>query len=125
MNFEYKLAVRRRSLPAFGTDTGFEPIGPPARIARLVALSHQFESQVRLGQVDDYEELARLHCVSPARIGQIVILSQLAPAIQEYVLFLSAEHAGLITEIELREIAREVRWDRQIARFENLVSLHS
>jgi hypothetical protein len=60
--------------------------------------------------------------VSPARIAQIVILSQLAPEIQEYVLFLSAEHAGLITEPELREIARELRWDRQRTLFRQMLS---
>jgi hypothetical protein len=56
----------------------------------------------------DDDDLARRSGVSPARVAQIVILTQLAPAIQEYVLFLSAEHAGLITEIELREVAREI-----------------
>jgi hypothetical protein len=30
------------------------------------------------------------------------------------VLFLSVEHAGLITELQLREIAGELRWDRQL-----------
>ena len=60
----------------------------------------------------DYVELANLRQVSPARVAQIVVLGQLAPDIQEYLLFLSAEHAGLIGERQLREIAREPRWDR-------------
>ena len=76
-------------------------------------------------EVKDYDELARRCGVSAARIAQIVVLSQLAPVIQEYVLFLSAEHTGLITEVELREIAREVRWDKQLAAFENLVRRHN
>jgi hypothetical protein len=36
-------------------------------------------------------------------VGQIVTLSLLASAIQEHVLFLPAENAGLISERELRE----------------------
>jgi hypothetical protein len=125
MTFEYRLPVRRRALPPFQSDHAIEPVGQPARLARLVALSHQLEARVQSGQVKDYDALARLNGVSPARIAQIVILSQLAPAIQEYVLFLSAEHAGLITEVELREIAREIHWNRQLGRFQDLVARHS
>jgi hypothetical protein len=69
-------------------------------------------------------ELAELAHLSPARIAQIVILAQLAPEIQEYVLFLSAEHSGLVAERELREIAREPRWDRQRECFEEMIRRH-
>ena len=68
--------------------------------------------------------MARLAQVSPVRIAQIVILGQLAPDIQEHVLFLSGEHSGLITERQLREIASEARWDRQRASFERLMANH-
>ena len=125
MIFEYRLPVRRRSLPAFPSGQAGESMGPPARVARLVALAHQLEAKVRSGEVKDYDELARLSGVSPARIAQIVILSQLAPPIQEYVLFLSTEHAGLISELQLREIARDIRWDRQMESFRELVSQRS
>jgi len=52
-------------------------------------------------------------------------LTQLAPDIQEYILFLSSEHAGLITEHELRRIARELNWDQQRAGFRALVGKHT
>jgi hypothetical protein len=120
--FEYKLPMRRnRTLPAFGTEPASEPAGRAPRIARLVALAHKLEGMVRSGCVKDYRELARKAQVSPARIAQIVILSQLAPEIQEYVLFLSSEHAGLISEPELREIARQLAWDRQRDAFRALL----
>jgi hypothetical protein len=67
--------------------------------------------------------LATLAHVSAARIAQIVVLAQLAPDIQEYVLFLSAEHAGRIPESELRAIAREPLWARQRAQFDGLLRL--
>jgi hypothetical protein len=86
-----------------------------------VALAHKLEALVRSGEVKDFMELASLAHVSPARMAQIVILAQLAPDIQEYILFLSAEHAGLIPERQLREIACEPRWDRQRARFEQIL----
>jgi hypothetical protein len=90
-------------------------------VARLVALAHKLEGLIRSSRVKDNAELARLAQVSAARITQIMILGQLAPDIQEYILFLSAEHSELITEQQLREIAGEPRWDRQRASFERLL----
>ena len=121
MTFQYQLPRRGRALPPLLPRPAGEPVGRPPRVARLVALAHKLEALVHSGQVKDYGELARLAHVSPARIAQIVLLGQLAPEIQDYVLFLPAEHAGLITEQQLRAIARELRWDRQRDRFEKLL----
>jgi hypothetical protein len=122
MIVEYKIPTRRGgALPAFRPEPAEEPVGRPPRVARLVALAHRLETLVRCGEVKDYVELARLGHVTPARIAQIVILSQLAPQIQEYLLFLSSEHAGLIGELQLREVARELHWDQQRARFEKML----
>jgi hypothetical protein len=95
-----------------------EPQGRPPRVARLVALAHKLEQLVRSGAVRSYGELARLGHISPARLSQIMILAQLAPAIQEYVLFLSDHEDGIITELDLRKIAREPLWRRQRALFD-------
>ena len=122
MTFEYKIPTRRGGVPPpFLPEPAIEPVGRSPRLARLVALAHKLEALVRSGEVKDYIELAEVAHVSSARIAQIVILAQLAPEIQEYVLFLSTEHSGLIAERELREIAREPRWDRQRACFEDML----
>ena len=89
----------------------------------MVALAHKLEAQVRSGRVKDFRELARLAQVTPAHIGQIVILAQLAPAIQERILFLPSEHETPLAERELRVIAREPRWDRQQDLFERLLAV--
>ena len=68
---------------------------------------------VRSGEISDYAQLARVGRISPARLTQIMVLRHLAPTIQEYILFLAAADARLITELALRNIAREPRWDRQ------------
>src|ERR1700719_85759 len=98
-----------------------EPQGRAPRIARLLALSHKLEAMVRSGEIRDYAQLARLGHISPARLTQIMALLHLAPAIQEYILFLSAADAPFITELALRKIAREPRWDRQRALFEQFL----
>ena len=121
--FEYALSNKRnRALPVFQPHIQSQPASEPAKLARVVALAHQMEACIRSGEAADYGELARRSQVSHERIAQIVILAQLAPDIQEYVLFLSAQHAGLISELALRNIAREPRWDRQRAQFRKLTA---
>jgi hypothetical protein len=90
-----------------------EPQGRPPRIARILALAHKMDALVRSGRVSSYGQLARLGHISAARLSQFMVLLLLAPSIQEYVLFLSAGDARFITELGLRKIAREPRWDRQ------------
>ena len=45
---------------------------------------------VRSGEIIGYAQLARLGHITPARLTQIMVLLHLSPAIQEYILFLSA-----------------------------------
>ena len=120
MKIEYTLKFRRRA-PAFRTNPASEPQERPHRIARILALAHRLDELVRSGAVRDHEELARLGHISPARICQFMTLLHLAPAIQEYLLFLTAAETIPITEPALRKIAREPRWDRQSAIFKSLL----
>ena len=122
MKIEFKIPCRRKlPPPVFRIEPATELHGSGPRIARLLALAHKLDGLVRSGTVRDYAELARLGHVSAARVSQIMILLHLAPAIQEYVLFLSADEARLITEPNLRTIAREPRWDHQHACLERLI----
>jgi hypothetical protein len=122
MKIEFTLPSHRGvAPPAFRPEPGCEPVGRPHRIARVLALAHKLDDLVRSGAVTDHGELARLGHVSPARICQYMTLLHLAPAIQEYLLFLAASQASPISEAGLRRIAREPRWDRQRALFDSLV----
>ncbi len=71
------------------------------------------QNRVRLSLGGYSPQLARLGHITPARLTQIMVLLHLAPSIQEYLLFLSAGDARFVTELGLRKIAREPRWDRQ------------
>ena len=90
------------------------------RVSRLMALASRLESLLHDGNVKDYADLARLGGVSRARITQIMNLRNLAPAIQEQLLFLSAEAGKKINEAALRRIANETDWSRQTDMFEGL-----
>ena len=115
LTVEFPLPVRRTlPKPLSGVAT-ISPTGRPPRLARLLALAHKLDGLVRNGIAKNYRELAELGHVSPARLSQILVLLNLAVPIQEYILFLCAGEGSFITEAELRNIAREPRWDRQIA----------
>jgi hypothetical protein len=103
------------------TEPAPEPQGRPPRIARLLALAHKLDALVRSGAIADYGELARLSRISPARLTQIMVLLHLSPAIQEHALFLSAGDARFVSELALRKVAREPRWDRQRKLFDELL----
>ena len=64
------------------------PVGRVPRISRLMALAIKFDEMIRSGEVKDQAELARLGHVSRARLSQIMNLLNLAPDIQEAILFL-------------------------------------
>ena len=78
------------------------------------------EELVREGRVKDYAELARLGGISRARITQILNLRNLAPAIQERLLFLEGGEDG-IHERALRQVAQKVDWHEQERQFALLV----
>jgi hypothetical protein len=121
MKIEYTLPGGRGLPRAFTSEPTSEPCGGAPRIARLLALAHKLDAQVRSGAIVSYGELARLGHISAARLTQIMVLLQLAPKIQEYILFLSAGDARFLTELELRKIARVPRWDQQRELFERLL----
>jgi hypothetical protein len=68
--------------PADGNDSSIP------RIARLMALAIRFDGLLRGETFRDYAELARLGHVTRARMTQIMKLLDLAPDIQEHILFL-------------------------------------
>ena len=96
----------------------------PGRAVCLLALAHHFERLLQTGGVEDYASLARLGHVSRARITQIMNLLDLVPRIQERLLGMdpNAGAADWITERDLRRIVGEVRWDRQLAVFDGMIS---
>jgi hypothetical protein len=80
------------------------------------------EGLLRDGTLRDYAELARLGGVSRARMTQIMSLRNLAPAIQERILGLTAASspAEVINERLLREVAQRWDWREQMRMWQKL-----
>lgn len=99
------------------------------RVSRLLALAVRFDELIRGGVVRDYADIARLGGVSRARITQVMALLDLAPDIQEAILFLPRTTVGRdpVTERLVRRIAAEPYWTRQLRLWESCTagSVHS
>jgi hypothetical protein len=89
--------------------------GRVPRLARLMALALRFEELVRQGEVRDFADIAALGQVTRARVSQIVNLLNLAPDIQEEILFLPVVSGERETQSEraVRAIAGEPDWAQQ------------
>jgi hypothetical protein len=91
------------------------PIGRVPRVARLMALTLRFERLIRARVVADYTTLAALGRVTCARVSQVMNLVQLAPDIQEAILFLPRVERGQdpIILAQLQPIAAVLDWRHQ------------
>ena len=94
-----------------------EPLGRVPRVAKLMALAIRFQGLLRDGIVTDYDKLATLCHVTRARVCQIMNLLQLAPDIQEAILFLPRVERGRdpISLWQLQPIAAMLEWRRAAA----------
>ena len=101
---------------------GEAPPAPPppvfgrvARIARLMALAIRMQRLIDSGEVRNYAELAQLGHVTRARMTQLMNLLNLAPDIQEDILFLPPVETGRdpIRELQLRPITLVPDWRKQ------------
>jgi len=102
--------LERGEAPAAAVEPGSVP-----RVSRLMALALRLQRLVQTGEVADYADLARLGHVTRARVTQIMNLLNLAPDIQEELLFLPRTVKGRdpIRERHLRPIAAVLAWRKQ------------
>jgi hypothetical protein len=89
--------------------------GRVPRVARLLALALRIDEQIRKGELTSYSEVAVLGHVTRARVSQILNLLNLAPDLQEAILFLPRTERGrdAIVLRELQPIASIVDWRKQ------------
>ena len=93
------------------------------RLARLVALAWHVEELVRSGVICSYAAAARLGHVSRARLSQILSLLNLAPDLQEQLLFLARPGHGR-APLALRHVltvAAALDWHEQRRRWRQLL----
>src|SRR5262249_54617518 len=98
---------------------------PPSRIpriARLMALARHVDELVRSGTVCSYAVAARVGRISRARMSQIMNLLNLAPDLQEQLLFLRQPARGRAAPVlrQVLTVATTLEWDEQRRRWRKL-----
>jgi hypothetical protein len=88
----------------------------------LLALALKFDELVRSGVVGNYAVLGQLGEVSRSRITQMSNLLNLAPDIQEEILFLSLDDAARLrlSEPSVRKLSAMLDWEEQRAHWRRL-----
>ena len=115
VHFQRQARGRRQINAGPERQASARPPGRVPRVSRLMALAIRFEEQVRTGVLPNYSALAELGHVTRARVSQIMNLVNLAPDIQEAILFLPRTERGR-DPIHLRllqPIASTIDWKKQ------------
>ena len=96
-----------------------KPAGRVQRVSRVMALAIQCDQLIRDGMMKNQSELAHYAQVTTARMTHIMWLTNLAPEIQEAILFLPHVESGpdKVKEIDVRRIARVMDWGVQRGRW--------
>ena len=96
--------------------------GRVPRVARLMALAIRCDQLIRDGVIANQSELANFGHVTTARMTQIMSLLNLAPDLQEQILFLPRTEHGRdsVKETDVRPIAQTLDWRKQRRRWATL-----
>ena len=102
--------------------TQFVPSSRVPRVARLLALAWHIEELVQSGTVSSYAAAARVGHVSRARLSQILSLLNLAPDLQEQLLFLQRPARGRQALVlrQVLTVAAALDWQEQRRRWRRL-----
>lgn len=111
------------SLPVRASSRRLECDRRPARVARVLALAHHIEAGIVSGRWKNASEVSRALGLSRNRLSQVLALLNLAPDLQEQVLFLEAvDGEEPITEKALFvRVARLANWVEQRAAYGGLI----
>jgi len=92
-----------------------------------MALAIECDRLISGGVIKNQSELAHYANITTARMTHIMWLTNLAPDIQEAILFMPRAESGPDTfkEIDLRRIARVMDWEAQRGRWERIGGLVS
>ncbi|MFN7893357.1 MAG: hypothetical protein ACK5OC_23900 [Pirellula sp.] len=116
INRQFHVATKRSGTKQIQSGTmPVTPTGRVPRISRLLALAHHCYRLVQSGTIINQSELAHFGQISTTRMTQIMWLDNLAPDIQEDILFLPRTTQGRdpIKEVDIRPIAKTLEWNKQ------------
>lgn len=90
------------------------PASRPARVALTLAMAHRIRQGILAGEIQDQADAARRLGLTRARLSQILDLTNLAPDLQERILFLEVINGREpLRERALRVALRTASWEEQ------------
>ena len=115
VHFKCRGRGSRRLEPGPAPEASPLPAGRVPRVARLMALALRIDERVRRGELASNAEVALLGHVTRARVSQIMSLLNLAPDLQEALLFLPRTERGRDPLIlrDLLPLTAILEWGRQ------------
>jgi hypothetical protein len=122
MKIDFTVPFRRMvTAPTFAIEPFREPQGRAPRIARLVARAHKLDAMARSGEIAGYSQMARLgHNLTSAPHSNHGAAASGAGHPGTHSVSLPSR-CPVHHRLELRKIAREPRWDRQHALFQQFL----
>lgn len=116
INRPFHVATKRSGTKQM--ESGAKPATPTGRvpwISRLLAIAHRCIRLVQSGAIINQCELAHFGQISTTRMTQIMWLDNLAPDIQDEILFLPRTTQGRdpIKESDICPIAKTLDWGKQ------------
>ena len=109
--FHRERSGRRKRFSAIASGA---PLSRPARVALTLAMAHKIRQGILAGEIQDQADAARRLGLTRARISQILDLTNLAPDLQEKILFLEVvDMREPLRERALRDVLRSANWRKQ------------
>ena len=84
------------------------------RLRQQLILAHHIEQILAEGKAKDLGEIAKWLNMTYSRLKQILLLVFLCPKIKEEILLSNSPKIHKLTERSLRQIVKEVDWEKQI-----------
>jgi len=120
---EYKVELKElKNLP---TPPNPVNIKNEPQLRQNLILAHQVQGILAEGKAEGLRQVAKWLNLEHQRLNQIMNLLLLSPAIQEEILCSENESISLIPEYKLRDIAFELRWDKQLEMWQTRLGILS
>ena len=90
------------------------------KLRQYLVLAYQIQETLSEGKAKDLYQISGWLGMTYTRIKQITNLLFLCPKIQEEILLMHTDKILQITERKIRDIAKEIDWQKQIILWNNL-----
>ena len=119
LKFEFKVAlkpVRHASYRCRMAKISNEP-----KLRQYLVLAYQVQDVLAEGKAKDLGQVAGWLNMTYTRLKQIANLLLLCPKIQEEILLINTDKIQKITERKIRDITKEIDWQKQIEAWNKLL----